>query len=191
MKTRPLESKDGIKNLGPWSRVEMKRCRTNATAPWWDYNARHKQESKDDFKNLGPCSSWSPRPPPPPQGCRPHQQGEQHCCNYQTWKCVFKWLLLCFYLGLGILPPSDVWKKLRRFDVKTSVSDLQVILEYIYYILYTIYYYLGLGGRTSCWSVDARHDADIEQILVPAGVIQNARVKKEVLQNVICREVSD
>ena len=43
-----------------------------------------------------------------------------------------------FYLGLGILPPSDVWKKLRRFDVKTSVSDLQVILEYIYYIFYIL-----------------------------------------------------
>ena len=30
------------------------------------------------------------------------------------------------YLGLGTLPPSDVWKKLRRFDVKTSVSDLKI-----------------------------------------------------------------
>ena len=33
------------------------------------------------------------------------------------------------YLGLGTLPPSDVWKKLRRFDVKTSVSDLKIDLE--------------------------------------------------------------
>ena len=125
-------------------------------APWWDYNTRHKQESKDDFKNLGPCSSWSPRPLPPPQGCRPHQQGGQHCCNYQTWKWFFKWLLLCFYLGLGILPPSDVWKKLRRFDVKTSVSDLQVIREYIYYIFYILYNIWWFCCRLmSCLSLDA------------------------------------
>ena len=30
------------------------------------------------------------------------------------------------HLGLGTLPPSDVWKKLRRFEVKTSVSDLKI-----------------------------------------------------------------
>ena len=132
---------------------KWKKCRTNATAPWWDYNTRHKQESKDDLKNLGLCSSWSPRPLPPPRGCRPHQQGEQHFCNYQTWKWFYKWPLLCFYLGLGILPPSDVWKKLRRFDVKTSVSDLQVILEYIYYILYIIHYilYIIYAGLAAGW----------------------------------------
>ena len=109
---------------------KWKKCRTNATAPWWDYNTRHKQESKDDFKNLGPCSSWSPRPPPPPRGCCPHQQGEQHCCNYQTWKWFFKWPLLIMFLpwtrntstlwcleeaatlwceNLCLRPASDLW----------------------------------------------------------------------------------
>ena len=49
------------------------------------------------------------------------------------------------YLGLGTLPPSDVWKKLRRFDVKTSVSDLQVILEDLPISTYIIYGDLAAG----------------------------------------------